>query len=175
MTMAETDVPSYFSRTPRFVDLAIVFVLGLLINGYMLGDGPLAGTEGHRALTAHQMVTSGQWLLPKLYDQYYLRKPALHYWILGGLEILTGRADAWIWRLPSVIAAALLGIFFCWITNRWYGRLAGLVAGLSCAGWWRCGGRIELLKLMRSIRSRVPRARAFCWIWDMVQLNIATG
>jgi 4-amino-4-deoxy-L-arabinose transferase-like glycosyltransferase len=134
MITAEKEFPGYFRRAPVIVDLAIVFLLGICINGYLLNQGPLAGTEGHRALTAHQMVTSGQWLLPKLYDQYYLRKPPLHYWILGGLEILTGRSNAFIWRIPSVLAGALLGIFFYWISFRWFGRLAALVAGISCCG-----------------------------------------
>lgn len=116
----------------RWVDAAAVLCLGLVMNCQLLGQGPLAGTEGNRALTADQMLHNHNWLLPKLYDQYYLMKPPLDYWILAGMEKLTGRADELIWRLPSAIAGAVMAAFFCAITARWYGRLAGWVSGVAC-------------------------------------------
>jgi 4-amino-4-deoxy-L-arabinose transferase-like glycosyltransferase len=118
----------------RWVDVAVVLCIGLVMNCQLLGEGPLAGTEGNRALTADQMLHNGNWLLPKLYDQYYLMKPPLDYWILAGMEKLTGRADELIWRLPSAIAGAAMAAFFCAITARWYGRLAGWVSGVGCCG-----------------------------------------
>ena len=112
----------------------LILAIGLFTNCYLLGNGPLAGTEGHRALTSHQMVTSGQWLIPHLYDQVYLRKPPLQYWIMGGVEKVTGLANTFIWRLPSAVFGALTGVVLCLMTGRWYGRLAGLVAGVSSCG-----------------------------------------
>jgi len=70
----------------RWLDLFLVLGIGLFVNCVYLGSGPLAGTEGHRALVGHQMAMGGNWLLPKLYDQVYLAKPPLDYWILAGLE-----------------------------------------------------------------------------------------
>jgi len=116
--------------TPRF-DALLVLVLALFCYTFRLGNSPLAGTEGHRALTAHQMVQSGQWLLPKLFDQLYLKKPPLDYWIVAAFESLTHTANEFIWRLPSAIAAAVLAATLCIAANRWFGRPAGLVAGLS--------------------------------------------
>ena len=61
----------------------------------------------------------------------YLKKPPLHYWILAGAEIVTGKANEWIWRLPSAIGAAALAAMLCVFGNRWFGRPAGIVAGFS--------------------------------------------
>ncbi len=108
--------------------------VGLFVNGVYLGSGPLAGTEAHCALVGHQMAMGGSWLLPKLYDQIYLAKPPLDYWILASLEKLTGMANEGIWRLPSAIAGTLMAVFLCWIGGRWFGRLGGLTVGISCCG-----------------------------------------
>ena len=109
----------------------LVFAVLLLNNLWEVDRCPLAGTEGHRAIAAHQMVESGRWLVPKLYDQVYLRKPPLHYWMLAGLEKITGLSGEWIWRLPSVLSAALTAAFLCFMGARWFGPPAGLVSGLS--------------------------------------------
>src|SRR5690348_5362146 len=62
----------------------LLFVVSLVCYLPGIGAGPLAGTEGHRAITAHQMLASGRgpagWLLPHLYGRLYLTKPPLHYW-----------------------------------------------------------------------------------------------
>ncbi len=111
-----------------------MLAVGLFVNCVYLGSGPLAGTEAHCALVGHQMAMGGSWLLPKLYDQVYLAKPPLDYWILATLEKLTGMANERIWRLPSAIAGSLMAVFLCWIGGRWFGRLGGLAAGISCCG-----------------------------------------
>ena len=108
-----------------------VFAVVLLSNLWAVDRCPLAGTEGHRAIAAHQMLGSGDWLVPKLYGQVYLRKPPLHYWMLAGLEKITGLSGVWIWRFPSVLAAALTAAFLCFMGARWFGPPAGLVSGLS--------------------------------------------
>ena len=116
----------------RWFDLMLVLGIGLFVNCVDLGSGPLAGTEAHRALVGHQMALGGNWLLPKLYDQVYLAKPPLDYWILAGLEKLTGHANELIWRLPSAIAGSLTAVFLCWIGGRWFGRLGGFATGIGC-------------------------------------------
>ncbi len=116
----------------RTIDILLVLAVALFVNCAGIGSGPLAGTEGHRALVAHQMVRSGDYLLPRLYDQIYLAKPPLHYWILAGMEKLTGRADELIWRLPSAVAGAAMAGFLCFMAAIWFGRLAGIVSGMAC-------------------------------------------
>jgi 4-amino-4-deoxy-L-arabinose transferase-like glycosyltransferase len=109
----------------------LVLLLGLFVTCYRDGVPPLAGTEGHRAIPAHTMVQTGDWLLPRLYGKVYLTKPPMVYWLIGGVEKATGIANETTWRLPSALAGGLLGLVLCLVGNYWFGRTAGLVAGLS--------------------------------------------
>jgi 4-amino-4-deoxy-L-arabinose transferase-like glycosyltransferase len=119
-------------RAPRgWAAAAIVFVITLAAYSFDLGNAPLARTEGHRALTAHEMVQTGQWLIPRLYDRVYLIKPPLAYWIIGLFEKLVGTYNEWVWRLPSVLASAALGAGICLFSDAWFGSPAGIVAGLA--------------------------------------------
>jgi 4-amino-4-deoxy-L-arabinose transferase-like glycosyltransferase len=110
---------------------ALVFAFALACYLPLLGRAPLEGTEAHRALTAHQMVQSGQWLVPRLYDQIYLAKPPLHYWILASVEKLSGQATPLIWRLPAAFEGAILAAVLCLFGGRWFGKTGGLVSGFS--------------------------------------------
>lgn len=109
----------------------LVFALALACYLPLLGSAPLAGTEGHRAITAHQMVESGEWLVPRMYGRIYLAKPPLHYWIIGTFEKISGHATPFIWRLPSALEGAALAAMLCLFAGRWFGRIGGLVAGVS--------------------------------------------
>lgn len=105
-------------------------MLGLAMFSWRLGQTPLAGTEGHRAITAHQIATEGHWLVPRLFGHTYLRKPPLHYWALAGFELAVGRANEWVWRLPSAIWAATLAAIVAGFSRRWFGPAAGWTGGL---------------------------------------------
>lgn len=108
-----------------------IFLLCAFCFCWSLGSAPLAGTEGFRALTATQMLDSGDWLIPRLYGQLYLRKPPMMYWMLATAEMIAGTANEWVWRLPSALGAAALGAFFAWRSRKWWGRVAGLATGVS--------------------------------------------
>lgn len=107
------------------------FVLVVAVQSLGLGQAPMSGTEGFRALAAHQMVESGDWLLPRLYGELYLRKPPMHYWITACLESITGQANEWIWRLPSVLMAGLTASLVALFAGRWFGVSAAWCSGLS--------------------------------------------
>ncbi len=153
-----TTISSSHARVRRsaWPAAALFFVLALVMNVPYLGMTPLAETEGHRALTGHEMARSGQWLLPMLYGRPYLAKPPLHYWIIASSETLarsavahagTGPMHDWlmtrtqklvglpnvfVWRLPSAIEGGILCAVICLFGARWHGRTAGMIAG-GCA------------------------------------------
>jgi 4-amino-4-deoxy-L-arabinose transferase-like glycosyltransferase len=108
----------------------LIFALAFICFIPLPADVPLAGTEGHRALTAHEMVTTGEWVVPRLYGRVYLRKPALHYWMQAASEWISGRANPFVWRLPSTLSAAATALAVCLFAARWFGRAAGIVSGL---------------------------------------------
>ncbi len=110
----------------------LVLIAGLFVYGYRLWDAPLDRTEPHRALVAHQMVRSGDWLLPRLNGELYLRKPPLIYWVEATSEKLTGHAQPWAWRLPSAVGSAcLVAVLAAWAW-RWFGPAAAGPAGVAC-------------------------------------------
>jgi len=108
-----------------------IFLLCAFCFCWGLGSVPLAGTEAFRALTASQMLESGDWLIPRLYGQLYLRKPPMMYWVLASAEMLTGTSNEWVWRMPSALGAAALAALFAWRARHWWGRTAGLTSGIA--------------------------------------------
>jgi 4-amino-4-deoxy-L-arabinose transferase-like glycosyltransferase len=115
----------------RAAAVAVVFLAALVCFLPLPPNSPLAGTEGHRSVTAHQMAESGEWLVPRMYGRVYLAKPPLHYWILATFEKVSGIASPFIWRLPSAVEASILAATLCWLARRWFGGIAGIVGGLS--------------------------------------------
>ncbi len=116
-----------------------MFIACCICFCWALGAAPLAGTEAFRALPGHEMVQTGDWLIPRMFGELYLRKPPMMYWVLGLAEILFGRANELVWRLPSALGAAFLGAFLCRTAQRWWGRVPGLTTGfayLSLAALW---------------------------------------
>ena len=109
----------------------LVFLFALICFLPLPAGAPLAGTEGHRAMTAHQMVESGEWVVPRLFGRIYIAKPPLHYWIIGMFEKLSGRATPFIWRLPSAVEGAITAALLSLFAGRWFGRIAGWVSGVS--------------------------------------------
>ncbi len=122
-----------FAQSPRslLAPALVAFAVALCCFGFRLGSSPLAGTEGHRVLPGHEMAQTGEWLVPRLFGEVYLRKPPLYCWVVAVAEKATGRANEWIWRMPSALASALLAGFVAFMAGRWFGvRVAGL-SGLS--------------------------------------------
>ena len=147
--------------------LLIVLLAGLFIYGFRLGDSPLDRTEPFRARwSAHlEMVKGGDWLIPRLYGEVYLRKPPLIYWIEAGTEKLMGRGD----ELRG-------GCHRRWGRRCWrcllrggredgLARVPGYRVGLHVWRWLRCGIRIGGRILMRSIRHLPSSPVCACWNW----------
>jgi len=110
---------------------ASVFLAVVAVHLWHLGTVPLSGTEGHRVIPGHLMLERGEWVLPHLFDQLYLRKPPGQPWTLAVFEALFGPSE-WVWRLPSVLAAGALAAWVAALSRRWFGGVAGLASGVSC-------------------------------------------
>ena len=68
----------------------VVFIVWLVF--YMFGNNMLPVTdpvESNYALTAKEMVLSGDWLSPQIYGTYWYDKPIMIYWLIAlGFKIL---------------------------------------------------------------------------------------
>lgn len=84
--------------------LTLLFVSFFL---YLIGNQllPITDTaESNYALTAKEMVLSGDWISPQIYGHYWYDKPIFYYWELALSYTLFGFNE-----MASRLPAALLG------------------------------------------------------------------
>jgi len=84
--------------------------------------------EGRYAEISREMVTSGDWVTPRLNGIKYFEKPPLHYWAGAAAFAVFGQHE-WTARLWSALAG-VLGIVLTWYAGQ---RLFGVAAGVYAA------------------------------------------
>ena len=93
------------ARPSVLAALAAAFALLVLLPG--LGSSDFVGDdEALDAGVVWTIHTQGEWLYPEFNGEYLPPKPPLLYWLGATIAGITGRADEWAVRLPSVLAAA---------------------------------------------------------------------
>jgi 4-amino-4-deoxy-L-arabinose transferase-like glycosyltransferase len=126
----------FFSIAPpfRLTPLrAFVFVALLWAGIYLPGLGTLQlqHEEPRRALPGLHMVASGDWLVPRVGSDPYLRKPPLLNWAIALSSKLSGGPSEWAVRLPSVLATLALALAIVGVAGRrWLGQEGGLIAAI---------------------------------------------
>lgn len=95
-----------------------------------LGYSSLSQSEGHRAITGWQMLDSGHYLLPRLFEHLYLRKPPGMPWAVAIISSALGQTE-FAARSVSALASTLSACLCCLAACRWFGRVPGIVAGVS--------------------------------------------
>jgi 4-amino-4-deoxy-L-arabinose transferase-like glycosyltransferase len=121
---------SWFPLTPL---RAVVFVALLWAGVYLPGLGTLQlqHEEPRRALPGIHMLASGDWLVPRVGSDPYLRKPPLLNWAIALSCKLSGGVSEWAVRLPSVLATLALAITIVGVAGRrWLGQVGGLIAAI---------------------------------------------
>src|SRR3974390_1617987 len=91
-----------------------------------------------QAQIAGNMITSGDWVTPRIDGVIYLEKPPLIYWLIAVSYKIFGVHD-WAARMPVALSAIAL----CWTTAAFgvwaFGKRAGFYAGIcmaTCIGLW---------------------------------------
>ena len=116
---------------------ALIVGIGLLINLPWLGHSGLAASEGLRAIPAWQAIEvasgpatfSDRWLVTRLFEQPYLRKPPGMVWAIALASSVLGPSE-FAARLVSAIATVLSALLAWWFARRWFGDGVGLMSGL---------------------------------------------
>jgi 4-amino-4-deoxy-L-arabinose transferase-like glycosyltransferase len=123
--MAETNYRQRF-----FYGFFLILVwAGIYLPG--LGRLELRGEEGRRILPAMTMMESGNWIVPYVGGEPYLRKPPMINWLVATSFKLTGGNTEWAARLPSVlgILALALAMYACLRTR--FGEARSLFAAIA--------------------------------------------
>jgi 4-amino-4-deoxy-L-arabinose transferase-like glycosyltransferase len=94
-------------RIPACILITLVWA-GIYLPG--LGSVQLEHEEPRRALPALHMLASGDWLVPRVGSEPYLRKPPLLNWVIALSCKIAGGPREWAVRLPSVLATLALAL-----------------------------------------------------------------
>lgn len=73
--------------------------------------------ESNYALTAKEMVQSGNWMSPQIYGTYWYDKPIMVYWLLSLSYSLLGFTDL-ASRLPAVVCGSLSVTLLIWYIQK---------------------------------------------------------
>lgn len=134
--------------------LSIVFFIVTLVM-YVAGNVSLPITdpvESAYALTAKEMVISGDWLSPQIFHQYWYDKPALIYWLIALSYKLFGISD-FAARLPSGLLGALSVAWMYQLVRSISGRRllaiwSAIVLGTSLEFWILAHGIVTDMALL---------------------------
>jgi 4-amino-4-deoxy-L-arabinose transferase-like glycosyltransferase len=141
-------------RTGLQVLLGVTALILLLFPG----SASLWTHEGRWAVICREMMRSGDYFHPYLFDEEYFDKPLLSYWLMIGCAKLFGRLNETTLRLPGILAGLLAIFCTVRIGTRRFGASAGLTAGWLLATSLRRWHGIRIVATGRG--SLPPRASA---------------
>jgi 4-amino-4-deoxy-L-arabinose transferase-like glycosyltransferase len=118
------------SGPTRLQVLAVIVLIwaGIFLPG--LGSTELKHEEPRRALPAVHMLASGDWLVPRVGNQPYLRKPPMLQWLIAFSMLITGTKSEWAVRLPSALATLALALTIGGLAADWLGTSGSLLAAI---------------------------------------------
>lgn len=123
-----------------WVALAIVWLVTIQIRPMLDPD------EGRYAEIPREMVTTGNWITPRLDGLKYFEKPALQYWATAAIYSVVGLSN-WSSRLWTVLLGfACLPMIYAWVA-RLYDRRSALasVVLLALSPYFGIVGHLDLL------------------------------
>src|SRR5438270_7819327 len=98
------------SMTSRAANLLIVILVWAAIYLPALGSLAIKGEEGRRILPAVRMLETGDYMVPQVGGEPYLRKPPLINWLVAVSLKIFGRRNEWTARLPSALCVLAVAI-----------------------------------------------------------------
>lgn len=117
---------------PPWRHVGAVLLVCLLVFWPRLGATGFSATEGHRVIPGWEMLQSGEYLVPRMFGQVYLRKPPGMPWAVAGMGAIFGQSE-WSARAVSALAATAMALVALVFGSRWFGRRSGIAAGLATA------------------------------------------
>jgi 4-amino-4-deoxy-L-arabinose transferase-like glycosyltransferase len=115
---------------------ALLFLAGLAIFLFFFRLGARdfeTVDEARRALVIQGMVTTGDYAIPALSGELYLKKPPLFSWLGALVFHASGSTDEWAYRLPSAAAALVTVLCLFLLADRLLPRRAAVLAAIMLA------------------------------------------
>lgn len=191
----DSSPPTLVGSIARRSDATGLEVVGLLLIASMLSlwglrSGPgLSDHEAIVAVGARGMIQSGNWLVPTVGREEFLRKPPLPFWLaaISSRLIDDAVADPVVSvaaaRLPSALAGALTVLVVLFLARSMYGHRTGMVTGgvlASSAGllYYAHNAQVEMVLTLFSTCAVAsfwfatqPNARRHRW-WALFYLSL---
>ena len=176
----------YNSPMSRLQGLFLVLLVWSAIYLPRLGTLELKSEEGRRVLPAVTMLATGDYVVPRIGSEPYLRKPPLVNWLVAGsFKIFSVRSE-WAARFPSALAVFAAALAFFALGRRALGvngSLAAAMLWLTNFGLLEKGRLIEIEAVYVSLTALAfifwlswwnePRRRWLTWTVPWVFLGLA--
>ena len=151
-----------------------------------LGSLEFKSEEGRRVLPAVTMLETGNYIVPQIGSEPYLRKPPLVNWLVAGSFQIFGIRNEWAARLPSVLCVLFVAFAFLALASRPLGPNGSLAAAmfwLTNFGLLEKGRMIEIEAVYVSLSGlafvvwlswwNVPQRRWAAWVLAGLFLGLA--
>ncbi len=147
----------------RGTTLILIVAIWTAIYLPWLGTPELRSEEGHRVLPAVEMMDTGNYLVPHVGGQPYLRKPPLVNWLVIAAFRIAGVRNEWAARLPSALTVLLAALTFVILGHKALGDRGSFVAA---AAWLTNLGLIEKGRMIEidAIYVSLFAIALICWI-----------
>ena len=103
------------------------------LYGARLTDQPVVGEETRWATGAREMLTTGDWIVPRQQGVVFPERPPMTMWLMAVVGAIRGDVDIVAIRLPSVIAVVLTSLLIYGYTRALANGFAAFVAALAYA------------------------------------------
>jgi 4-amino-4-deoxy-L-arabinose transferase-like glycosyltransferase len=141
----------------------LVFLVWAVMYLPSLGSLEIKGEEGRRILPAVTMLETGNYVVPYVGGEPYLRKPPLVNWLVAGSFKLFGARNEWTARIPSVLCVLAVAIAFLALARSSLGDNGSLFAALM---WLTSFGMIEKGRLIEieALYVSLYGLAMICWL-----------
>ncbi len=119
------------ARWWREWEVWVVVLLAGLIYGTRLSDSLPSGEEPRKGQIAREMITSGDWIVPRQQGLPFLSRPPVQNWAIAAVALARGKVDAVAIRLPSVLALLLTTVLIYAYGRTFLSRLGALWAAAA--------------------------------------------
>ena len=154
----------------RFWFIALVLMcVGGVVYFFNLGASGFSMSEGHRVAPAWEMLADGDWLMPHMFEQAYMRKPPGMPWAIAAFTWMMGQTE-FAARAVSASAMVMAAIASAWFARRWFGMGAAWAAGLGhlLMPWMWESGRAAEIEALNNLGTSLA-------VWGFVDLLAGEG
>ena len=122
-------------RSRWWLELELLLLVALVVAAYFSRMTMLTvrGEESRRGLIAREMLTTGDWIVPRCQGIPLFSRPPLQNWLIATVAAIRGDVDLVALRLPSDCAILLTVILIYGYGRAFLTRLGALTAGAAYA------------------------------------------